>query len=98
MKEAVLEFSLNLKKVRFNSAIDKPVKATLNVTSSGEVKAKDIKVAGGITVANPEIVLANLSKGAKLNVDMEVSTGVGYSPFEEREKEGIGTIAIDAIF
>src|SRR5260221_7575051 len=32
MKEDVLEFTLNLKKVRFNGAIDKPVKATLNVT------------------------------------------------------------------
>ena len=98
MKEDVLEFLLNLKKVRFSGTSEKPVKATLNVTTSGEVKAGDIKVSGGVKVANPDLVLANLAKGAKLSVDMEVAFGVGYSPFEEREKEGIGVMALDAVF
>lgn len=98
MKEDVLEFILNLKKVRFTFLGEKAVKATLNVTSSGEVKASDIKVSGGVIVANPDLVLANLMKGAKLSVDMEVAPGVGYSPFEEREKEGVGVMAMDAIF
>lgn len=98
MKEDVLEFLLNLKKVRFSSVTEKSVKATLNVTTSGEVKAGDIKVDGAIEIANPDLVLANLAKGAKLVVDMEVAPGVGYSPFEEREKEGIGVIAVDALF
>ncbi len=98
MKEDVLEFLLNLKKVRFSTTNDKDAKATLSVNSAGEVKASDIKVSGGMTVANPELVLANLSKGAKLSVDMEVSYGTGYSPFEEREKEGVGVIALDAVF
>src|SRR5260221_551456 len=98
MKEDVLEFLLNLKKVRFSTTNDKDAKATLSVNSAGEVKASDIKVSGGMTVANPVLVLANLSKGAKLSVDMEVSYGTGYSPFEEREKEGVGVIALDAVF
>jgi DNA-directed RNA polymerase subunit alpha len=98
MKEDVLEFLLNLKKVRFSNVSDKAVKATLNVSTSGEVKAADIKVTGSVKVANPDLVLANLAKGAKLSVEMEVAPGVGYSPFEEREKEGVGVIALDAIF
>jgi DNA-directed RNA polymerase subunit alpha len=98
MKEDVLEFLLNLKKVRFSNVSEKPVKATLTVSTSGEVKAGDIKVTGSVKVANPDLVLANLAKGAKLSVEMEVAPGVGYSPFEEREKEGVGVIALDAIF
>ncbi len=98
MKEDVLEFLLNLKKVKFSTTSEKSLKATLNVNSAGEVKASDIKVTGGAVIANPDLVLANLSKGAKLSVDMEVAYGIGYSPFEEREKEGVGVIALDAVF
>ena len=98
MKEDVLEFLLNLKKVRFSNFNEAQTKATLNVTTSGEVKAGDIKVTGGAKVANPDLVLANLSKGAKLSVDITIASGVGYSPFEEREKEGVGVIALDAVF
>src|SRR3989344_1813944 len=43
MKEDIVEFVLNLKKVRFSASNEKPVKATLNVKGPGEVKAKDIK-------------------------------------------------------
>lgn len=97
MKEDVLEFLLNLKKVRFTN-VEKTMKASLTVNTSGEVKAKDIKVSGAVKVANPDLVLANLAKGAKLNVDIEISSGIGYSPFEERVKESVGIIALDAIF
>ncbi len=98
MKEDVLEFLLNLKKVRFTLKADKEVKASLSVNTSGEVKAGDIKVSGEAKVANPDLVIANLSKGAKLNVDITIESGIGYSPFEERVKEGVGLIALDAIF
>src|SRR5258708_1044259 len=98
MKEDVLEFLLNLKKVRFSFTGEKSLKATLNVNSAGEVKASDIKVTGSMKVANPDLVLANLAKGAKLSVDIEVAPGIGYSPFEEREKEGVGIIGLDAVF
>ncbi|CAN5299270.1 DNA-directed RNA polymerase subunit alpha [soil metagenome] len=97
MKEDVLEFLLNLKKVRFAN-VEGSVKATLNVTNSGEVKAGDIKLSGGVKVANPDLVLANLAKGAKLVAEMTVEAGVGSSPFEEREKESVGVIALDAVF
>lgn len=98
MKEDVLEFLLNLKKVRFTLPTDDMVKATLSVSSSGEVKASDIKVSGNVKVANPDLVLANLSKGAKLSVDMTIEKGIGYRSLEDVVKEGVGIIALDAIF
>ncbi len=97
MKEDVLDFLLNLKKVRVAVTDDKPVKLTLTA-KDGEVKAGDINVPGNATIANPELILANLSKGTKLEVEMEVETGVGYLPAEERTVEKVGVIALDAAF
>lgn len=97
MKEDVLDFILNLKKVRIAYKGEKTVKMTLSA-KEGEVKAGDIKVPAGVTIANPDLVLANLSKGAKLEAEMEVTEGVGYSPFEDRKTEKIGVIPLDAAF
>jgi DNA-directed RNA polymerase subunit alpha len=98
MKEDVVEFLLNLKKVRFSYSGEKQVKGTLSVKTSGEVKAKDIKVPAEVKIANPEFILATLNKGGKLEAEMEISSGAGYSPAEDREKGPIGLIPLDASF
>ncbi|HSX48920.1 MAG TPA: DNA-directed RNA polymerase subunit alpha, partial [Candidatus Saccharimonadales bacterium] len=99
MKEDVLDFLLNLKKVRFSYEGEGSVNATLSVNKAGEVKAGDIKLPGNVKVANPDLVLANLSKGGKLSVDITVSTGVGYELGEDREKDSSnGVMPMDAIF
>jgi len=98
MKEDVVDFLLSLKKVRFSYLGDKAVKGTLSVKSAGEVKAKDIKVPATVKIANPEFVLAVLNKGAKLEVEMEIESGCGYSPAEDRIGGIIGVIPLDASF
>lgn len=98
MKEDMVEFLLNLKKVRFAYSGEKPLKATLSVKEAGEVRAKDIKVPASVTISNPEMVLATLNKGSKLDADMEIISGVGYSPSEERSTGQIGLIPLDAAF
>lgn len=98
MKEDVLDFLLNLKKVRLKITGDKTAKLSLSVNRAGEVKAGDIEVPANVEIVNPDLVLANLSKGAKLEAQMEAEKGVGYSPFEDREKQGVGTIPLDATF
>ena len=97
MKEDIVEFVLNLKKVRFQTDSDKPVKATLSAKGPGEVKAGEIK-SSSAKVANPDLVLASLNKGAKIDATIEVETGVGYSPAEERVVREIGLIPLDASF
>jgi len=98
MKEDVLDFLLNLKKVNFSYEGEDEIKVSLSAKSAGEVKAGDIKTPAGVTVGNPDLVLANLSKGAKLEADMIVESGVGYMPAEEREAEKLGEILLDATF
>ena len=98
MKEDVVEFLLNLKKVRLSSSSEKPVKASISVKEAGEVKAKDIKVPATVKIANPDLVLATLNKGAKLEAELEIESGVGYSPAEDRTSGTIGLIPLDATF
>ena len=98
MKEDVVEFLLNLKKVRFTYVGDKSAKASISVTGPKEVKAGDIKTDSSLKVANPELVLTYLNKGAKLDVNLEIESGVGYSVAEERQTGEIGLIPLDAAF
>lgn len=98
MKEDIVEFILNLKKVRFSGSTDKPVKATLEINKAGEFVAGDIKISGGITVANPELVLGTVNKGSKLSAEMTIESGFGFSPAEDRPSDTIGLIPVDASF
>ena len=98
MKEDVVEFLLNLKKVRFAYSGDEPVKATIAEEGEKEVKAGDIKTEATVEVANPDQKLAYLSKGAKLSATMQVEAGTGYSPAEDRATGEIGLVPLDASF
>jgi len=98
MKEDVVEFCLNLKKVRVAYSGDKSVNASLKVTSAGEVKASDIKLPAGVEVTNPDLVLAVLNKGTKLDADLVIESGVGYLAADTRVSEEIGMVPLDASF
>jgi len=98
LKEDTVEFILNLKKVRFSGKIEKATKVTLEVTKPGEFTAGDIKVSGGLKIANPELVLGVINKGTKFIAEITVESGVGFSPAEERVSDTIGLIPVDASF
>lgn len=98
MKEDLVEFLLNLKKVRFEYKGDKPSKASLSVKGKKEVKAGDIETDATVKVSSPELVLASLTKDAKLDVKMEIEAGSGYSPAGDRATGEIGLIPLDASF
>jgi DNA-directed RNA polymerase subunit alpha len=98
MKEDIVEFCLNLKKVRVSYTGEKPVNATLKVTTAGEVKASDIKLPAGAVISNPDLVLSVLNKGAKLDADLVIESGSGYLPADTRSSTEIGMIPLDASF
>lgn len=98
MKEDVIEFLLNLKKVRIFYNEEKPIKASLEVKGPGEIRAKSIKIDPPAKIANPDLILAYLNKDSTLNVKMDVELGVGYSSFDERKTDEIGVIPMDAVF
>jgi len=99
--EDVVQIILNLKQVRFKLHTDRQIKASLKVKGEKEVTAADIKTTSELEVTNPETPIANLTdKKANLEIEMEIESGLGYSPVELRKKEKleVGKIAIDAIF
>src|SRR3989344_3197806 len=99
MTEDVVEFILNLKKVKLKISGEKPVKLTLDLRGPKEVKAKDIEKAAGVEITNGDLVLAHLSDSkARLTVQMVAENGRGYSLATERAAAEIGVIPIDANF
>jgi DNA-directed RNA polymerase subunit alpha len=93
-----LDFLLNLKKIRFSYDGKKPIKLTLSAKTAGEVKAGDIKTGATVKVTNPDLVLANLSKGGSLEAELTLENGVGYVMADDKKQDGIGVIPLDATF
>ncbi len=98
LKEDLVDFVLNLKNLRISSASGAPGVLKLDVKGAKEVKGSDVTCEGGFEVVNKDLVLANLSAGAKLKAEMIVETGVGYSLSAERKNLSLGEIPMDALF
>jgi len=99
--EDVITIIQNLKKLRFKVYSEEPQTVTLDVKGEKEAKGSDLKVPSQLEVVSPDAHIAALtSSKSSLFMEMEVSTGVGYSPLEERKEEklDIGQILVDAIF
>lgn len=101
VKETVIDIMLNLKKLRVKLYDNQPQKIKMNVKGEKEVFAKDFEPNPMVEILNPDFKIATLTdKKAKLEMEVTLEKGMGYSEVEERKKEKlpIGTIAIDAIF
>ncbi|MDO8886035.1 DNA-directed RNA polymerase subunit alpha [Candidatus Oleimmundimicrobium sp.] len=100
VRDDVIDVILNIKEIVVRSYSEEPVTMKLNVKGPKEVKAGDIKCPSDIEIVNPDLYLATLNKGAKLEVEMVVEKGRGYVTAERNKKSSmpIGVIPIDSIF
>jgi len=101
--EDVIHIILNLKQIRFkvNAPESLPLTINLKVVGEKEVKAKDIKLSAEIEIINKDVHIATLTdKKGKLEMEIEIQSGLGYVPVEQRKKEKleIGAIAVDGVF
>lgn len=101
--EDVTEIILNLKQVRFKRQIEdtEEEKVVVNIGGQEQLKAADFqKFISGFQVLNPDLVICNLEKDVKLNMEFTIEKGRGYVPAEENKKSSaaLGVIAIDSIF
>ncbi len=101
--EDFTEIILNLKQVRFKRQIEdiEDEKVTIMVGGQDQLKAADFqKFISGFQVLNPDLIICNLDKGVKLNLELTIEKGRGYVPAEENKKANaaFGEIAIDSIF
>ncbi len=101
MVEDTIDFLLNIKNVRLRLN-DETETRTISITKEGEgdFTAGDLEVDSNITVFNPDLHLATLAEGSRINIDIQISLGRGYVPAEANINniETIGTIPVDALF
>lgn len=99
--EDVVQIILNLKKVRFRMHGDEPVKVTLKSKGEGKVTASEIKCPSDVEVVNGDQIIATVTdKKVELEMELEISNGLGYVPIDQqnRDEKEIGVIAIDAVY
>jgi DNA-directed RNA polymerase subunit alpha len=74
--------------------------ATLSVTGPAVVTGADLKVPSEFELVNPEHVIANLNKGAKLELGVRIGVGRGYVSADrnKRPEDPIGVITVDSLF
>ena len=101
LKEDIITFLLNLKKLRIKLVTDEPQTIELSAKGPKEVTGKDIEHGGQVEILNPDLPIAHLTeKGASLTAEIRVERGLGYVSKEvfQKDRVDIGTITVDAIF
>lgn len=99
LKEDVVAFILNLKKVRIAMEDNEDAVIRLSKKGPGQVTAGDFECPSGVEVVNPDLVIATLSdKKSSLELEATVQKGFGYRQADEHEVNELGRIPMDALF
>ncbi len=103
VREDVVDILLNLKGVVFKLHNRDEVTLTLKKEGEGLVRASDIEVPHDVEIVNPEHLIAHLTAGGRLEIQLKVEKGRGYVPgnvraFGDDHSKTIGRIVMDASF
>lgn len=100
VREDVTDIVLNLKGLVLRLDAEEPAVLRLSIKGPADVKASDFEVPSEVEVVNPDLHVAKISKGSKLEMEATVETGRGYVLAERNKKDSspIGVIPIDSIF
>jgi DNA-directed RNA polymerase subunit alpha len=103
VREDVVDLLLNLKGVVFKLHNRDEVTLTLKKEGEGLVTAGDIELPHDVEIINPEHVIAHLSAGGRLEMQIKIEKGRGYVPgnvraFREDHSKTIGRVVMDASF
>ncbi len=102
--EDVTTIVLNLKSVVLinHDKSDNIKTIRLTANTEGPVTAGMIEADADIEIVNPDLVICNLVKGGKIDMEMTVGNGRGYVDSKTNEKllgeKKIGVIAIDSLY
>ncbi|MEO8768271.1 MAG: DNA-directed RNA polymerase subunit alpha [Nitrosospira sp.] len=102
VQEDVVDILLNLKGIVLKLHNRTEAVLVLKKKGEGTVTAGDIEVGHDVEIINPDHVVAHLTAGGKLDMQIKVELGRGYVPATVRQlaSEGrtIGSILLDASF
>ena len=102
VQEDVTDILLNLKGLAIRMHSKNEATLSLKKSGPGQVLASDISVDHDVEIANPEHIIANLTKAGELNMTMIIQRGRGYRPVvvggTEEMEQTIGRLKLDASF
>lgn len=100
VREDVVEILLNLKGLAAEIFCDEDKTLRIEAEGEGVVTAGDIIGDADVEILNPEMVIAHLAKGARLDMDIHLERGRGYvtSDKNKNESQPIGVLPVDSIF
>jgi len=103
VQEDVLDILLNLKQVAIVMHTRDEATLRLQKKGPGQVLARDIAIDHDVEIANPDHIIANLTKSGEINMTLNVRRGRGYQPAAVRQgsagdERPIGMLQIDASF
>jgi DNA-directed RNA polymerase subunit alpha len=100
LKENVVDLLLNVKglNIALSESKDSAV-LKLSVKGTKVITGKDVIAPDGVEIANPDLYLGSLSGDkAKLEMELTVEKGYGYSLADERQDDALGVMATDAVY
>ncbi|MBN2256441.1 MAG: DNA-directed RNA polymerase subunit alpha [Anaerolineaceae bacterium] len=100
VREDVIQLMLQIKQLRMMLNSVDSAHLHLDVRSEGIVTAADIIAPAEVEIVNPDLELFTVdARKIKLEIDLTVEKGRGYSPASERSGNlPIGELPVDAIF
>lgn len=100
VREDVSDIILNLKDLRLRSTTVEEQILSLDVEGPATVVAADIATSANVEVLNPDALIATVSDGGRLQLEMRVNVGKGYVSAEQNQNEEwpVGWIPIDSLF
>ena len=100
VREDVIRVMLQIKQLRMKLHGVDLSHVQLSVQGSGVVTAADIVTPSEVEIINPDLYLFTVDDSkAKLDIDMTVERGKGYSPADDRVgKLPIGDLPVDAMY
>lgn len=98
--EDISEIILNLKGIALKKYSQEPATLTLEIDGPKVVTAGDIFEDAAVEIVNKDHYILTLGDTGRINMEMQVMSGKGYSIAEQHksDEDPIGTIAIDASF
>lgn len=100
LKENIVDLLLNVKELNLRLA-DSKESATikLNVKGAKKVTAADLELTDGVEVVDKDQYIGSLSGDkAKLEMELTVERGYGFSLAEERRSTTLGVMTTDAVY
>ena len=102
VKEDVTEIALNIKSLVPKLLDTAPKVVEIAAEGPCNITAADIKHDAEVEILNPELHIATLAEGAKLNIEITLDRGRGYVPGERNKQLAgnnvIGVLPIDSIY